>query len=819
MPGKDQDKVLDRLVERVIELLDGWTDSADEAGILAYVENVPRSGVDSFLQKLKERGYLEQLFEDLDGKSYDALLKVLSDKGATPVLDNPWWQQILEGMGMGIESFAVSIPEGIAALFQSETWSGLYDLGFMAFVLNPEISRFLPDEVVEEQRDKATKMFVAIAAKFEEEWDAAEAQGLKTELIARWSTQGVLEVASMFVGVGEVKAAITATRTGAKAASAISKIGKAGKVADEVADLSRVIAALEEAFPDHAAEIARRLKAAKDPVRVARGEIPDGLFDGLGLTEDQISRTRRILNADRGLRAELYDGVVAWKGYVDANPLVRQVYGLTEDLRDAWVKFCRDNGVVVQLRPSTRKAGRAPKPEAIKAKTADEIDVMISTLDRDAVGEVVLIQHPSKPPDYSSMTEATKKAIDDRIAFREAEYAQHAADIRKLDGVELAADGRVINRGYKGKGYEHSELGVGEAFTGDVDMWAIYDAKTGELVRGSRAAMIVRRLTKARLVEHGAQVNWMPISQDKAVKIYADIAERGELVLQVDGMGRFRQASPGGRIDPIATHVLRPVSLDGAKQLSKPSGWSRISPVWRVALGTTIFGVLIGMFSLFTRGSDVAAAPAIVTTTTTTTTTTTSAAVVPPPTSSTTTTTTAQVVEPPPSSSSTTTTTTTLADGASGMPGSDKARPQLIEAMLAGSGEFAGEVWLHIVMYQAWGLQPPAELFSLFWALTVSYNPTAEVGWQTHDGVETILGSTPEAYILDDGSLLVATGLFPTPPFTLSIDARFGSWVEEAGDPAIFDDDSLEIDSESIEEGDPVSYFGAEPVFDLVAGN
>ena len=130
-----------------------------------------------------------------------------------------------------------------------------------------------------------------------------------------------------------------------------------------------------------------------------------------------------------------------------------------------------------------------------------------------------------------------------------------------------------------------------------------------------------------------------------------------------------------------------------------------------------------------------------------------------------------------------------------------------------------GQLWLDILFKELWGSEPVRDLFSFFFDLFVTYNPTVEVGWQTHDGIETILGITPEAYILDDGTVLIATDLFPTRPFVVTIEASYGSWVDEAGLPAVFGQESISIDSESIEDGDPLVDFGAEPIFDLVAGS
>jgi hypothetical protein len=142
----------------------------------------------------------------------------------------------------------------------------------------------------------------------------------------------------------------------------------------------------------------------------------------------------------------------------------------------------------------------------------------------------------------------------------------------------------------------------------------------------------------------------------------------------------------------------------------------------------------------------------------------------------------------------------------------DLVRPRAYRAMIDPSGE----AWLQVIMWGNWvGTWP--EFFSGFGLFIPSWNPATEVGWEVHDGTNIVLGTTSEAYILDDGSLLFATGLFPTRPFVLSIDTRFGSWPDEAGPPAEFGEDSTSIDSELIGEGDPLVDFGAVPVFDLVA--
>ncbi len=108
--------------------------------------------------------------------------------------------------------------------------------------------------------------------------------------------------------------------------------------------------------------------------------------------------------------------------------------------------------------------------------------------------------------------------------------------------------------------------------------------------------------------------------------------------------------------------------------------------------------------------------------------------------------------------------------------------------------------------------------FSYFFLGRFSSNPTTEVGWQLHDGTVTVLGTMSEAYILEDGSLLIATGLTPTGDYTITIDVSYGSWVAEDGAPAVFGSTQFSIPAADVVVGDPFEEAGSDPVYDLVAG-
>jgi len=127
-----------------------------------------------------------------------------------------------------------------------------------------------------------------------------------------------------------------------------------------------------------------------------------------------------------------------------------------------------------------------------------------------------------------------------------------------------------------------------------------------------------------------------------------------------------------------------------------------------------------------------------------------------------------------------------------------------------------GVLWASFPL--GWGEVPPCCIKSAFLRALLSWNPTVEVGWETHDDVETILGAPAEAYILDNGNVIFSTGLSPTAPYQLDIDVDFASWLEEA-DPVVSGSHSTSIGSESISPGDPFADFGGQPVFDLVTSS
>ncbi len=148
-----------------------------------------------------------------------------------------------------------------------------------------------------------------------------------------------------------------------------------------------------------------------------------------------------------------------------------------------------------------------------------------------------------------------------------------------------------------------------------------------------------------------------------------------------------------------------------------------------------------------------------------------------------------------------------------------RAQVSYLEAIIADDGE----LWFKAAFYLPWDDKPPLDLFSFFFLLEVFVDgESSTIGWQVHDEEDEVISDgnavdAPAVFILDDGCVLVATGLFPTEPFTADVFAAWGSWVDEATTDAVFGDDEFTVDSTSAVHGDPFVLL-APVVFDLVTG-
>ncbi len=189
-------------------------------------------------------------------------------------------------------------------------------------------------------------------------------------------------------------------------------------------------------------------------------------------------------------------------------------YGMPRENVDRINKVCSDMDIIVDVRPTTpyaepmlRDGTALPKPEKLKAKTINDVDVMIGLASKDDLGKVGIFdpakKKPVKPDNYAELDPATREKIDKRIKQREEEFNDYGSDIKKLQDaglVRIDENGVVINTGL----VDGKEL----PFTGDHDVFDIR-AKDGTQLTPEQYAKAKAALQNADAgVMHGAVTGW-----------------------------------------------------------------------------------------------------------------------------------------------------------------------------------------------------------------------------------------------------------------------------------------------------------------------
>jgi hypothetical protein len=90
----------------------------------------------------------------------------------------------------------------------------------------------------------------------QEDWAKAKAEGKEAELLSKWTTRGILEIAPFLIGVGEVNAAAKASKL-----SEATKVLEAAEVACPALDAEKAAALARQA--EKAAALAKEAEAAK----------------------------------------------------------------------------------------------------------------------------------------------------------------------------------------------------------------------------------------------------------------------------------------------------------------------------------------------------------------------------------------------------------------------------------------------------------------------------------------------------------------------------------------------------------------------------
>jgi hypothetical protein len=198
-------------------------------------------------------------------------------------------------------------------------------------------------------------------------------------------------------------------------------------------------------------------------------------------------------------------------------------YGMPKENVDAIRGVCEAEGVIVDVRPTTpyaepllREGKALPKPEKVKAKTINDVDVMIGLGKESDLGKVGFFDptkiEPKRPANFDELDPKTQKKIDDRIKQRKEEFAEYKKDMDKLvaEGkIRIEPDGTVVNTGLIPGGEK--------PFTGDHDIFDIR-AKDGTPLSPERYQEVVGKLKEAKVtteageasagVMHGAVTGW-----------------------------------------------------------------------------------------------------------------------------------------------------------------------------------------------------------------------------------------------------------------------------------------------------------------------
>lgn len=199
-----------------------------------------------------------------------------------------------------------------------------------------------------------------------------------------------------------------------------------------------------------------------------------------------------------------------------------------------------EHGVVIQVRGTgveairLRNLGHPPKPEAIKAKTINEVDVRLGAAP-DGLGQVGYFE-PKMPVRTADMPDGLWSQIEKRYAQRAQEYVDQSKKMGKLlDEGKIAIDrGVVIDTGLCGN--------TGKGITGDHDLFRITDLE-GNPLGAEAKEFVVNDLRQGPFgAQHGAHTDWKPATPvDQGIYdaiINKHVEGGGDALIEIRGPGQ-----------------------------------------------------------------------------------------------------------------------------------------------------------------------------------------------------------------------------------------------------------------------------------------
>ena len=309
--------------EYIKVLIDAWTYRAQEKAIVEIVKSTKSlSELNAMIEMLKAAGVFLQLLDDLDyekwsffgaiGKNFGAIqpmnltsfLDLLTEFGLGPMVVTSI-DELLDEVTVLWDSFLgfiVGIWDAVVMLITEpdKIIQGLGGLIKMVYMLNLATStsvRVVADFLELEDVQKAQKdavvymnnLFQVMSKKIMEILAGVTITDMEAELGRRLRWIIIWEILSMFIGVGEIKAALTAARLTAKSLS-MTRILRVLNIVEDGADAARYL----QKFEELARSIGRvsELIRAEDEILKLLAYLPDGdiqrlrhAIDNLGDTE------------------------------------------------------------------------------------------------------------------------------------------------------------------------------------------------------------------------------------------------------------------------------------------------------------------------------------------------------------------------------------------------------------------------------------------------------------------------------------------------------------------------------------------------------
>ncbi|MEU6353680.1 hypothetical protein ABZ896_30860 [Streptomyces sp. NPDC047072] len=225
----------------------------------------------------------------------------------------------------------------------------------------------------------------------------------------------------------------------------------------------------------------------------------------------------------------------------------RREYGMPEKNFGKFRRMARERGLVIDVRPTNPTAakwldaGMLPKPQEIKAKTINNLDVRLGA-DPQNVGLVGYFSPTLLDRTAADTDDTAWEQVTDRYTQRQREFEQLADTMRALEeaGRFRVRDGLVLGRA------DDSSDGSFKAITGDHDIFDLATPGGGRLDTPAYDSTVEAMTHNDMAVMHGAHLYWRaprsPFSEGVFSKIVASHGPDGEPLI------RFRPENDNARL-------------------------------------------------------------------------------------------------------------------------------------------------------------------------------------------------------------------------------------------------------------------------------